>query len=93
MLEEDEIDLLSKGLKYGVHNRNFNHFEILTRFEELAEKLVDEELRHDLKDDSTSTTPIDSFMQKLQFLTQEYINSSNVKQKSLTYDEKKTLNN
>ena len=32
-------------------------------------------------------------MQKLQNLTQEYINSSDVKQNSLSFDEEKTLNN
>jgi hypothetical protein len=41
-LENDEIELLGKGLKYGIKKRNFNKFEILTRFEEFAHNLDNE---------------------------------------------------
>ena len=28
-LNNDELNLLNKGLNYGIQNRNFNHFEVL----------------------------------------------------------------
>jgi len=92
-LNDNEKDLLNLGLKYGVSNRHFNHFECLASLEELASKLVNETTRPNPSNDNSSTSQIDSFMQKLQNLTQEYINSSDVKQNSLSFDEEKTLNN
>jgi hypothetical protein len=92
-LDKNEINLLGKGLKYGIQNRNFNHFEILTRFEELAQNLKDEEIRHDLIETKATITPLDSFMARLQFLAEEFTNSSQIRQNSLNYDEEKTLNN
>ena len=92
-LDAEETNLLNLGLKYGVSNRYFNHFECLANVEELASKFVNETIRTDLVDKNSSSTPIDSFMQKLQNLTQDYINSSEIKQNSLTFDEEKTLNN
>ena len=90
---EGRQDLLNLGLKYGVSNRHFNHFECLASLEELASKLVNETTRPKPSNDNSSTSQIDSFMKKLQNLTQEYINSSDVKQNSLSFDEEKTLNN
>ena len=92
-LDNDEINLLSKGLKFGIQNRNFNHFEILTRFEELAQNLKNEKIRDDFKDERSVVTPLDSFMQKLQHLAEDFVDSSKITQNSLTYDEEKTLNN
>ena len=74
-------NLLGKGLKYGIQNRNFNHFEILTRFEELAQNLKDEEIRPDLLETKATITPLDSFMSR--FLTEDYTNSSQIRQNSL----------
>ena len=92
-LDEKEINLLGKGLKFGIQNRNFNHFEILTRFEELAQNLKDEEIRPDISASKANTTPVESFMSRLQFLAEEYSNSSQIRQNSLNYDEEKTLLN
>jgi len=92
-LDEKEIDLLSKGLKFGVQNRNFNHFEILSRFEELAENLEKEQISIDFRAKKSTVTPLDSFMNKLSFLAEDYIKSSEIRQNSLTLDEEKTLNN
>ena len=39
ILTEDETKLLSKGLKFGIKDKKFNYFEILTRFEECAQSL------------------------------------------------------
>ena len=37
LLDKNEIELLGKGLKYGLKNRKFNQFEILARFEEFVQ--------------------------------------------------------
>ena len=92
-LDNKEINLLSKGLKFGIQNRNFNHFEILTRFEELAQGLKNEKIRDDFKDNRSIVTPIETFMQKLQHLAEDFVDSSKITQNSLTYDEELTLNN
>ena len=39
LLDKNEIELLGKGFKYGLKNRNFNKFEVLARFEEFVQSL------------------------------------------------------
>ena len=34
-LNNEELNLLNKGLKYGIQNRNFNHFEVLRSLKNL----------------------------------------------------------
>ena len=43
--------------------------------------------------ESAIITPVESFMSRLQFLAEEYTNSSQIRQNSLNYDEEKTLLN
>ena len=64
-LNNEELNLLNKGLKYGIQNRNFNHFENLTRFEELAQNLKIEQINIDFKEKKETVASLDSFMQKL----------------------------
>ena len=44
LLDQSETNLLSKGLKYGIKKNKFSQFEILSRFEEFAQKLHDENI-------------------------------------------------
>ena len=53
-LDKNELDLLGKGLNYGIKNRDFNKFEILCRFEELAQKLQGEQLTSESINDKYS---------------------------------------
>ncbi len=85
------IKLLSKGLAYGIKNNNFNHFEILARFEEFAQNVINDQQNPDFIPDKSSINLIDSFLQKLQFQMQDYINCSKTPLSSLTFDETKTL--
>ena len=82
---------MGKGLNYGIKNRDFNKFEILCRFEELAQKLQGEQLTSESINDKYSVNPLDTFFGNLQFLSEEFINSAKVTQNSLTHDEEKTL--
>ena len=90
-LDNDEIGLLGKGLKYGIKKRTFNKFEILTRFEELAQNLDKEDITDVGSNDIYETTPKESFLQKLSNLTYGFIESAKTPQSSLTFDEEKTL--
>ena len=89
-LENDEIELLGKGLKYGIKKRNFNKFEILTRFEEFAHNL-DKETIAEIDSDIYATTAKESFLTKLSNLTYEFIESAVTPINSLTFDEEQTL--
>ena len=91
LLDKDEIELLGKGLKFGIKNKNFNQFEILTRFEEFAQNMKNEEISKEILKERYETLPIDSFMQKLQSLTYEFLDSAKTPQNSLTFEEEKTL--
>ena len=55
--------------------------------------LKDEEIRPDLLETKATITPLDSFMSRLQFLAEDYTNSSQIRQNSLNYGEEKTLTN
>ena len=90
-LEKDEIDLLGKGLKYGIKNRNFNRFEILTRFEEFAQDMEKEKIIENNQLDKYETTGKESFLQKIQTLTYDFVDSAETPQNSLTFDEENTL--
>ena len=70
-LDKNELDLLGKGLNYGIKNRDFNKFEILCRFEELAQKLQGEQLTSESINDKYSVNPLDTFFGNLQFLSEE----------------------
>jgi hypothetical protein len=92
ILEKDEIELLGKGLKYGIKNKNFNQFEILARFEEFAQNMIKEPIVEKIiESERYITTPVDSFLQKLQALAYEFTDSAQTPQNSLTFDEEKTL--
>ena len=56
LLDKNEIELLGKGLKYGLKNRKFNQFEILARFEEFVQSLDKEEIINMTSKERFSTT-------------------------------------
>jgi hypothetical protein len=91
LLEKDEIELLGKGLKYGLKNKNFNQFEILARFEEFAQNLDKEEISNLTSNQRYSTSSRDSFLQSFQKLAYDFIDSARTPQTSLTFDEENTL--
>ena len=65
--------------------------EILTRFEEFAQNMKNDEISKEILKERYETLPIDSFMQKLQSLTYEFLDSAKTPQNSLTFEEEKTL--
>ena len=91
LLEKNEIELLGKGLKYGLKNKNFNQFEILARFEEFAQNLDKEDISNITSNQRYKTSSRDSFLQSFQTLAYDFIDSAKTPLNSLTFDEEKNL--
>ena len=92
-LSQIEINVLKKGLKYGIKSKKVDTYEILSRFELLArsfDKLEIVEEEDELKKQLDSKN---SFLQKLQSLAFEFIELSKKTRDNLTDDEKSALNN
>ncbi len=87
-----ETKVLEKGLKYGIKNKKIDKYEILTRFETLAQSLVGLETQNNNKDSSLKN--IDSktaFFKELQTMATEFIELSKTAIDNLTDAEHKAL--
>ncbi len=75
-LSDLEIKALSKGLKYGIRSKKVDEYEILSRFEELAQalnRLAVKEKGDELRSNLNSKA---SFYQQLQSMSTEFIEIS-----------------
>ena len=93
ILSEVETSVLNKGLKFGIKNRKIDTYEIISRFEELAQSLDWIEIKP-----TTSNDPLkanlnnkSSFMQQLQQMTYEFLELSKKALDSLSDEEHKAL--
>ena len=87
-----ETKVLEKGLKYGIKNKKIDKYEILTRFETLAQSLVGLETQNNNKDSSLKN--IDNkaaFFKELQTMATEFIELSKTAIDNLTDAEHKAL--
>ena len=88
-----ETNVLNKGLKFGIKNKKIDTYEIISRFEELAQSLnwleinpvvSTDPLKADLNNKST-------FLQQLQQMTYEFLELSKTSFDSLTDEEHAAL--
>ncbi|CAF0968342.1 unnamed protein product [Brachionus calyciflorus] len=91
VLSPTEETLLRKGLKFGIKNNKVDQYEILARFEDLAQSLdrmeiaeKDDELRANLNSKN-------AFFQQLQIMSNEFIELSKKSLDNLTDEEHKAL--
>jgi len=88
-----KTNVLNKGLKFGIKNKKIDTYEIISRFEELAQSLnwleinlvvSNDPLKADLNSKST-------FLQRLQQMTYEFLELSKTSFDSLTDEEHAAL--
>ncbi len=63
---------LEKGLKFGIRNKKINQFEILARFEELAQSLNEEEIVEEQDELRADLNSKSAFFKELQKLSSEF---------------------
>ncbi len=93
ILNSVEERVLSKGLKFGISCKRVNEFEILARFEELAQSLnyleiLDQQIEDDLRANLNNKT---TFFNKLQNMATEFIQLSKKALDNLTSEEHTAL--
>ena len=92
-LTQTETSVLNKGLKFGIKNRKIDSYEIIARFEELAQSLNWIEISPaDNKDPlKANLNNKSTFIQQLQQLTYEFLELSKRALDSLNDDEHNAL--
>ena len=80
-------------MKFGVKNKKFDTFKILTRFEELAQNLKEEKINKNLTITNSMIDPKDDFMPKLLELSKKFMNHAKTAQNNLSTIDEKTLYN
>ncbi len=71
-LTEVDTCVLEKGLKFGIRNKKINQFEILARFEELAQSLNNEEMVEEADELRANLNTKSAFFKELQKLSSEF---------------------
>ena len=92
-LSELETNILKKGLKFGITNRKVDEYEILARFEELAETLDKLEIAYKEDDLKANLNSKNSFLLELQQLSTEFIELSKHAKDNLSIEEHNALVN
>jgi ribosomal protein L19E len=86
-LSEIETQVLNKGLKYGIKNKRINKFEIITRFEMLAQSIN----KFPLKPDESNLNCKNTFFKNLNSYAFEFIEICQTTQDNLTKEEHAAL--
>ena len=94
-LSEMETKVLNKGLKFGIKNKKVDSYEIIARFEELAQSLNRIEMKPKPSNDpqKASLNNKSTFIQQLQQMTYEFIELSKGAIDSLSDEEHRALKN
>lgn len=93
-LTDLETRVLSKGLKFGIKAKKVDTFEILTRFELLAESLDFLPIKENSENERNILADLNSksnFLQQLQTMSLEFLELSKQAQDSLTDEERAAL--
>jgi len=92
-LNSAEERVLSRGLKYGICNKKVDTYELLARFEELAQSLHKLEINNNEQELKASLNSTNNFLQKLQAMSFEFISLANQSVDNLNEKEHQALNN
>ena len=92
-LSQIERQVLSKGLKYGIYERKVDTYEILSRFELLAQSFNRLDISQTTDERVASFDPRNTFIQELQRMASEFIKISEQASDNLTSDERAALIN
>ena len=84
---------MSKGLKFGIHEKKIDTYELLSRFELCAQSFNNLKAISQKDERLKSTDPRSSFIQKLQEMAFEFIKLSQTAIDNLTPDERTELIN
>lgn len=90
-LNQIERQVLSKGLKYGIHERKVDTYEILARFELLAQSFNRMDISQNVDERAAVFDPKNTFIQELQRMAFEFIEISKQATDNLTHDERQAL--
>jgi hypothetical protein len=93
VLSETETKVLSKGLKYGIKNKRVDTYELLSRFEELAQSLNNKKIVEKSDEFKANLNSKNAFFQQLQNMSTEFIELSKKATDNLTEEELEALNN
>jgi hypothetical protein len=88
-----ERQVLSKGLKYGIYERKVDTYEILSRFELLAQSFNRLDIAQNTDERMAAFDPKTTFLQDLQKMAFEFIEISKQATDNLTCDERQALIN
>jgi len=83
--------VLSKGLKFGIHERKIDTYELLSRFELCAQSFNNLKVASRTDEKLKATDPRSTFIQKLQEMAFEFIKLSQSAIDNLTPDERAEL--
>jgi hypothetical protein len=88
-----ETNVLKKGLKFGIKNKKIDTYEIISRFEELAQSLNWLEINPAISSDplKANLNNKNTFLQQLQQMTYEFLELSKSSFDSLSDEEHATL--
>jgi hypothetical protein len=92
-LTEVEERVLNKGLKFGIKNKKVDTFEILTRFEILAQSLMRHDQQPNISNEPNNNKDRSDFFNELGKMAYEFIELSKRARDTLTEDESKALYN
>jgi len=91
-LNETETSVLKKGLKYGIKNKKIDSYEILARFEQLAQGLNKLETKPNQDSRTTQLDNKNAFFQQLQNMALEFVELTKEARDNLSDDEHHALN-
>ena len=90
-LSDIETRVLQKGLKYGIKNKKVDEYEILSRFEQLAQSLNRLPIAAQTEHKKTALDPKNNFLQRLQTMAFEFIELSKQSMDNLSDEEHRAL--
>ena len=90
-LTQPEIDLLNKGLKFGIRDKKVNEFELLSRFELLSQRLHSHKIAESTDERKTRLDNNTAFLKSLQTFAFDFVELSKKADDNLNQDERKAL--
>jgi hypothetical protein len=91
ILDNDEINLLNKGLKFGITPKKVDEYEILANFEILSQRLNTQTTEANKDERKTEIDTKVTFLKSLQSCAFEFLDLSKIARDNLTQDERKAL--
>lgn len=92
-LSQAETRLLSKGLKFGIYEKKVDTYEILARFEQLAQSLQYLKIADNRDERIANLDAKNSFLKQLQVMAFDFIDLSKRARDNLTFEEREALEN